>query len=324
MSNDLGWGFNESSDAIPKPKNEEFPLTGTIKATVQKEDKKTLPLPLDDREYDDEGYEILPTETPPKFLPASSGSKSGRVVATGGTWGGQGFMRCFHTHPALKFNITVPGCPEGSEQMEVQIWGGNGRDPVVKDADIYVGLDGGVSGYGNQPWNGSTVQDYLYTIQDMNAPKNPEDFRLFIHWLSVQLIAGKKVHVGCIGGHGRTGTVFAALVAYMTTREQIPDPITYVRKNYCTKAVEAKVQVEFLVKYFGCVQVAGAKEVAAAPWAGTATSTTKWTSNQSYVTKGKPHTQLGSDSSFGKAKKGATFAKAQRVIDPVANEFSIW
>jgi hypothetical protein len=69
-----------------------------------------------------------------------------------------------------------------------------------------------------------------------------------ITWLCTQLHAGLKVHVGCIGGHGRTGTVFTAIIAEMTGEK---DAIQYVRKYYCKRAVESREQIQFLMKHYG-------------------------------------------------------------------------
>lgn len=151
--------------------------------------------------------------------------------------------RCFETHPPLKIGNHL-------------IYGGSCISPSVSDADIYIGFDMGMryslKGY---PWNeGESV---LFPIQDMGVPKDLEQFNLMIEWIAVQLAAQKKVHLGCIGGHGRTGLVLAALVKHMTGEV---DAITYVRDNYCQKAVESTAQVEWLNKNFGITPVAGAKE----------------------------------------------------------------
>jgi hypothetical protein len=99
-------------------------------------------------------------------------------------------------------------------------------------------------------------ESFLFHIPDMGVPKNPEAFKRLIDWLAVQLTAKKLVHVGCIGGHGRTGTVFAALVAKMTGNL---DSIKYVREAYCHKAVESDSQVAFLGKHFGVLPAAPTK-----------------------------------------------------------------
>jgi hypothetical protein len=67
---------------------------------------------------------------------------------------------------------------------------------------------------------------------------------------------GKTVHVGCVGGHGRTGIVISAIVAELTGKK---DAIQWVRKHYCKKAVESKAQVQFLMKHYGVTEVTGTK-----------------------------------------------------------------
>lgn len=97
------------------------------------------------------------------------------------------------------------------------------------------------------PWVPGDEVEFL--IEDRCAPANHDDFEELVRYLAVQLDAGFKVHVGCIGGHGRTGMVLAALVAHF---EHSPDPIGYVREYYCAKAVESIEQVAYLVTRWGC------------------------------------------------------------------------
>lgn len=154
------------------------------------------------------------------------------------------YQRCYHTHPALPLKDGLV------------IYGGSCSSPAVIDADVYVGFD-----YTMQrsslsfPWSGKF--SFLFPITDMCAPKSPEEFSQLIDWLILQLTANKKVHLGCLGGHGRTGTVLAALVARFMGRK---DAIEYVRANYCKKAVESSEQVAFLMKHFGVDHAAPSKE----------------------------------------------------------------
>jgi protein-tyrosine phosphatase len=143
--------------------------------------------------------------------------------------------RCYETHPALKIG-------------EHFVFGGSCSSPVVEDADIYIGLDYSMKDHEQRlPWvEGHAIH---YRITDMQAPANPAEFKQLIEWLAGRIESGDKAHIGCIGGHGRTGTVLAALVAVM--QPDIADAIKYVRDNYCKKAVEANVQIEFLRKHFG-------------------------------------------------------------------------
>lgn len=153
------------------------------------------------------------------------------------------FERCYESHPAL---------PLGGGRV---IYGGSCGYPVVTDADIYVGLDYSMATNPMQyPWNSG--ESFKFLIPDMGVPADVQEFKHLIDWLALQLIAQKKVHVGCIGGHGRTGMVLSALVKVMMGEE---DAITYVRKHYCQKAVESTSQVRFLNQHFGIKEVAGAK-----------------------------------------------------------------
>lgn len=156
--------------------------------------------------------------------------------------------RCYESHPPYEI---VEG---------VFIYGGSCSYPIVKDADVYGGFDAGMrfSG-GKYPWSneaGGPVE-FLFSISDMRAPKDPAEFRKMIEWLAEQLLAGKKVHLGCIGGHGRTGMVLAALRKHMADDA---DAITHVRQHYCKKVVETSEQTAWLEKHWGIKPVAGSKQ----------------------------------------------------------------
>jgi hypothetical protein len=150
---------------------------------------------------------------------------------------------CYQTHPSLKLGTHV-------------VYGGNAQYPVVKDADIYVSLTGYNEGHGSYPWEEIPIIEIDFKITDMCAPSNPQQFKKMIQWLVEQLNTGKKIHVGCQGGHGRTGVVLSAMAAVMG----IEDATNYVRTHYCKKAVESKEQVDFLAKHFGIKPVAPTKD----------------------------------------------------------------
>jgi hypothetical protein len=153
--------------------------------------------------------------------------------------------KCYESHPALKIG-------------EYEIYGGSCSHPVVSDADIYVGLDYGMTYSAKAyPWNGATRTEIYFPVTDMYAPSDPKEFHKMVCWLADRLHAGDKIHVGCIGGHGRTGTLFAALVKHMTGNE---NAIQYVRDNYCEKAVETAEQIQFLVKHYGIKSVKSTKK----------------------------------------------------------------
>lgn len=152
---------------------------------------------------------------------------------------------CYDTHPPLEFG-------------GLTVYGGSCSHPMVKDADVYIGFDYNVSGGTPRfPWEGPMPVIIRYPVSDGSAPADPESFRKMVDWTLDQLKQGKKVHVGCIGGHGRTGTFLAALVAVHTGNTKA---VEYVRENYCKSAVESTSQVNFLVKHYDQEEVASSKK----------------------------------------------------------------
>lgn len=150
---------------------------------------------------------------------------------------------CHEGHPT--FRIT----PETAE-----VRGGSARSPA-KGFDVYVDLDsqGTPDETQQAPWR---VKDGIvrvrYYIANYNTPKDPQSFRAFVDWLCTQVQGGKRVHVGCIGGHGRTGLVFAAMRRVLAKDRHA---IAWTRANHCHKAVETPEQVGFLVKHFDCAAI---------------------------------------------------------------------
>lgn len=145
------------------------------------------------------------------------------------------YKPCHHSHQPLAL---VDG---------LVVHGGSCVKPTVKDCDIYIGFDLGMT-FTDRSYPWVAGEEVFYQIQDQKAPGDLKQFRAMIAWAEIQLRAGKKIHMGCIGGHGRTGTALAALVSEMDVSD---DAIAYVRKNYCERAVESAAQVDFLVKHFG-------------------------------------------------------------------------
>ena len=130
------------------------------------------------------------------------------------------------------------------------ILGGSCLHPA-KGYDIYVGLDTGMDTETMHfPWDDKV--GFLYRITDMQSPKSPKSFSKLISWLCLALDKGKRIHVGCVGGHGRTGLVLAAIAKEINCEM---DAITWVRDNYCKKAVETQSQVNFLHKHYGIKKV---------------------------------------------------------------------
>lgn len=170
------------------------------------------------------------------------------------TGAGSSFKRCYESHPVIEF----PN--EGKESGWLA--GGNCGSPIHSDYDVYVGLDWCFqprhrASYPWEPEHKTNVIEFQFKITDGAAPADTENAKKMVTWLCNQLQQGKKVHIGCIGGHGRTGMIIAAIMAEWS---QMEDAITWVRENYCKKAVESAAQVNWLNTHYGIKKVAGSKQ----------------------------------------------------------------
>lgn len=126
--------------------------------------------------------------------------------------------------------------------------------------DIYVGLDHDMRRIGETyPWEPEKEKpkhQFVFRISDGCAPKDVSGFQSMVEWLGKELAGGARVHIGCIGGHGRTGMLITALRAHCDGDK---DALAWVRANHCTKAVETQRQVDFLVKTYGITGGSGSK-----------------------------------------------------------------
>jgi len=109
-------------------------------------------------------------------------------------------------------------------------------------ADVHVCLDRFLKD--DFPDGGEQV---VYHITNFRAPRSPSTFVALVDALVLALDGGKTVQVFCMGGHGRTGLVLAAVLS----RFGYDDPIKFLRGSYCEKAVETQEQVDFLVANYG-------------------------------------------------------------------------
>lgn len=141
---------------------------------------------------------------------------------------------CHTKHPELKLGNGV-------------LVGGSGYYPRP-GFDVYVDLAADSIGMESLPWETATEVRINFKISDMCAPTQVGRFKKLVTYLCTQLQDGKRVHVGCFGGHGRTGMLVAAIYKELTGDE---DAIQWAREHHCHKAVESHTQVEFLVKEYG-------------------------------------------------------------------------
>jgi len=70
-----------------------------------------------------------------------------------------------------------------------------------------------------------------------------------VQWLVLYAVdcleKGMDVDIGCVGGHGRTGTLLACIIAYLEGCNT-SKAITRVHTRHCKKAIESKSQVNLI------------------------------------------------------------------------------
>lgn len=207
-----------------------------IPATGTKDKRNGTPVDTSYNEYWDSWGGI-------DYSSSSMGNPKGGPATSKG-WAKSYAPACYESHPPLPLKDGLV------------IYGGSCRYPVVQDADVYVGfdsfMDDSIKAY---PWEKG--ESFLFYIQDHNVPKSVEQTGKLVDYLIEQIEAGKKVHIGCIGGHGRTGMILAILVKKMLG---IEDAVEYVRKNYCQKVVETDQQARWLTQHFGIKYAAGSQK----------------------------------------------------------------
>lgn len=79
---------------------------------------------------------------------------------------------------------------------------------------------------------------------DMELPADPDALLAALADLRSAGAAGAVVEIGCLGGHGRTGTAIAALAVMAGVEPH--EAVRWVRVNYCVQAVETEEQMAFV------------------------------------------------------------------------------
>jgi hypothetical protein len=221
-------------------------------------------------------------------------------------------VRCYEKHPAIKIG-------------KGKLYGGSASHPVMEDADIYVALQSGsTSGLSSDPWEKDKVVEIHYSITDMHAPKDVDRFKKLVTWLCTQLQNGQTVHVGCIGGHGRSGLLISSIVAEALEKK---DAIQWVRKHYCKKAVESKAQIQFLMKHYGVTEADPTKESYTKP-NGHGTNYTSWGSKsfqsiEKFMTSGHQPESWVSETK-GKQIVPEGVSASTRSFVPAASSRNLW
>ncbi len=81
---------------------------------------------------------------------------------------------------------------------------------------------------------------------DFGVPGEKTAIMAALRSLLARARTGQRVEVGCLGGHGRTGTAVACLAVLAGC--PAGEAVAWVREHYCTSAVETPEQEAFVTR----------------------------------------------------------------------------
>jgi len=130
--------------------------------------------------------------------------------------------------------------------------------------------DGAIPGYPLNFW-----KDFIDELFDI-AVKEPDH--------------KAKLLVRCAGGHGRTGTVLAALLVAAQILPPETDPVAWIRTHYCTEAIETSAQIQYIELLSG---VRSKEMPRPFPVGGAGTQAVSGRMTTAHMTTTNGHTQTG-------------------------------
>ena len=146
-----------------------------------------------------------------------------------------------HDHQRFDLHLhrSVVVLPDGTEVTAVSF---DVRDPYARDHAPDFGL------YLDAQWDPPWSHDHL-DWPDFGVPSDAAPVVVALRSLLERARAGQRVELGCLGGHGRTGTALACLAILCGLPSS--DAVTWVRGNYSANAVESGQQGAFVVDFAG-------------------------------------------------------------------------
>jgi protein-tyrosine phosphatase len=115
-------------------------------------------------------------------------------------------------------------------------------DPYTRDRDPDFGL------YLDHRWQPPWPHDHL-DWPDFGIPESAAPVLAALRSVLDRARAGQRVEVGCLGGHGRTGTAVACLA--ILCGRPAGNAVDWVRTAYCAGAVETTGQETFVAEFSG-------------------------------------------------------------------------
>jgi protein-tyrosine phosphatase len=139
-----------------------------------------------------------------------------------------------HRQVEVHRHRSVVSLPDGTTVTAVSF---DAVDPYTRDQQPDYGLY--LDGRWQPPW----AHDHL-DWPDFGIPGDPALVLVALRSALDRARAGERVEVGCLGGHGRTGTALACLA--VLAGHPATDAVAWVRASYCPKAVETPAQEAFI------------------------------------------------------------------------------
>ena len=128
----------------------------------------------------------------------------------------------------------VVSLPDGTAITAVSF---DAADPYTRQRRPDYGL------YLDRRWQPPWAHEHL-DWPDFGVPDDPAPVLAALRSALARARAGDQVEIGCLGGHGRTGTALAALA--VLTGHPARDAVAWVRARYCPDAVETAGQEAFV------------------------------------------------------------------------------
>jgi hypothetical protein len=146
-----------------------------------------------------------------------------------------------HAHQRIEVHLhrDLVELPDGTSITAVSF---DADDPYGRASapDFGLYLDGRWTppwAHGHVPW------------PDFGVPADRSALEIALQDLLTRARAGQVVELGCLGGHGRTGTALACLA--VLAGESPQSAVSWVRASYCAAAVETREQEGFVSLFKG-------------------------------------------------------------------------
>lgn len=139
-----------------------------------------------------------------------------------------------HQRFELHRHLEVVMMPDGTEVIAASF---DAADPYTRDRPPAFGL------YLDPQWQPPWPHDHI-DWPDFGVPDDEAPVVAALHALLDRARRGEVVEIGCLGGHGRTGTALACLATLSGVAAD--EAVAWVRSAYCGDAVETAEQEAFV------------------------------------------------------------------------------